>query len=242
MHSLTTLAGCNGVSLAIGFTETPNACRRTLTGAAALFQAIGNTPFIKVYDLKMPQWGITRPEYKGGLKGIGWNLTPENWEYAKNFIKAKEDNIAYELGWPTYSKMTEGYSPKPNIYYFTYSGDTTMPIPGSRERKAIPGTFAPMGYFANWEGRYLNPAKGITDESWFPNDGLVNTTVAPHPPGEPFKDYDGDENIEPGIWIQFPVEQKHHMSYMGVGEPIFSYYTFFFEIMKRACSLPTIDA
>lgn len=241
VHSCTLLAGCNGVSLAVQFTETPNACRRTLTAGAALFQAIGNTPFIKIYDFKMPHWGITDPDYKGGLKGMKWNLNSENWKLAKNFIKAEEDNIAYELGWPTYKKMTEGYSPKPNIYYFTYSGDTTMPIEGSKERRAIPGTFKPMGFFANMEGKYTNPALGITDETWFRNDGLVNTIVAPHPPGEPYKDWAGEDCIEPGIWIQFPVEQKHHMSYMGVGEPVFSYYTFFFEIMKRACSLPTID-
>ncbi len=90
VHSCTLLAGCNGVSLAVMFTETPNACRRTLTGAAALFQAIGNTPFIKIYDFKMPQWGITDPDYKGGLKGMKWNLNSENWKLAKNFINAPQ--------------------------------------------------------------------------------------------------------------------------------------------------------
>ena len=241
IHTCTLLAACNGVSLAVAFTETPNACRRTLTAGAALFQAVGNTPFIKIYDFKMPQWGITDPDYRGGLKGMKINLTPKNWKLAKNFINAKEDNIAYELGWPTCEAMTKGYSPKPNIYYFTYSGDTTKPIAGSKEREAVAGTFFPMAYFANFAGKYLNPSKGITDESWFPNDGLVNTRVAPHPQGEPFKDYDGEENIEPGIWIQMPVEQKHHMSYMGVGEQIFAYYSFFFDIMKRACSLPATE-
>lgn len=137
--------------------------------------------------------------------------------------------------------MTKDYSPKENIYYFTFSGDTTEPIPGSKERRAIPGTFPPMAIFANVEGKYLKPERGIEGEKWFHSDGLVNTWVAPHPPGEPYKDYDGEENIEPGIWIQFPIEQKHHMSYMGVNETPYAYFTFFHEIMKRACSLPTID-
>ena len=241
VHTCTTLAGCNGVSLAVAFTESPKLYSGVLNTLAYVFLALGNTPFVRIYDIKMPQWGLTEPNYKGGLKGLKIKINKEKVARVEKFVNAKEDNIAYELGWDTCAEMTKDYSPKENIYYFTYSGDTTEPIPGTNQRRAIPGTFPPMAIFANIEGKYLKPERGITDESWFRNDGLVNTCVAPHPPGEPYKDYDGDENIEPGIWIQFPIEQKHHMSYMGVNESPYAYFTFFHEIMKRACSLPTID-
>ena len=38
-----------------------------------------------------------------------------------------------------------------------------------------------------------------------------------------------------------PVEQKHHLSYMGTGETPYAYFTFFHEIMMRACNLPPIE-
>ncbi|MBQ1370987.1 MAG: hypothetical protein IIY38_07645 [Clostridia bacterium] len=241
VHTCTTLAACNGVSLGVAFTESPRLYNGVINTLAYIFLALGNTPFVRIYDIKMPQWGLTEPEYTGWLKGMHIKINKEKIARIEHFVNAKEDNIAYELSWDTCAEMTKDYSPKENIYYFTFSGDTTEPIPGSKERRAIPGTFPPMAIFANVEGKYLKPERGIEGEKWFHSDGLVNTWVAPHPPGEPYKDYDGEENIEPGIWIQFPIEQKHHMSYMGVNETPYAYFTFFHEIMKRACSLPTID-
>ena len=241
VHTCTELAGANGVSLAVAFVEAPRLYSGVLNTLAYVFLALGNTPFVRLYDIKMPQWGLTEPNYKGGLQGLHVKINQEKIDRVMNFLNTEEDNIAFELGYPTCSRMTKDFSPKKNIYYFTYHGDTTEAIPGSKERKAIDGTFLPMKIFANFEGHYLNSAAGITDESWFPNDGLVNTCVAPHPPGEPYKDWTGEDCIEPGVWIQFPTEQKHHMSYMGAGETPYQYFTFFHDIMKRACSLPTID-
>ena len=243
VHTCTELACCNGVSLGVAFTGAPRVYNGVLNTLAYLFIVLGNTPFVRIYDLKMPQWTLTERDYKGGLKGLKIDISKEKIARIQRFIANHEDNIAYELGWPVCKEMTKDFSPKKNIYYFTYSGDTTEPIPGSDERRAIDGTFFPMKIFANFEGHWLSPRPEdeISDPSWFPNDGLVNTKVAPHPEGEPFKDYDGEENIEPGLWIQMPIEQKHHLSYMGVGESPYAYFTFFHEIMMRACNLPSID-
>ena len=241
VHTCTVLACCNGVPLADAFNDSPKLYNGVLTFLAAVLLAVGNTPFIRVIDFKMPQWGITDADYKGTLKGTKCNLDPEHWKALSYFLSAREDNISDQMGLDMCTQLTKDFSPKSNIYYFSYAGDTTEPIPGAKERRAIPGTFPFLALMANVEGRFLRPEKGIDGEEWFPNDGLVNLLTTRHPRGEAFQDYDGEENIEPGIWIQMPVEQKHHFSYMGVNETVFEYYSFFYEIFKRACTLPPIE-
>jgi len=55
----------------------------------------------------------------------------------------------------------------------------------------------------------------VIDDSWLPNDGLVNVVSALYPFGEAHKDYDA-ENIEAGIWQVMPLlDQYDHMDFTG---------------------------
>ena len=241
VHTCTELACCNGVTLATMVDNNKKVLNAFVYTIAIALGLIGETPIVKFVDFKMPQWHITPPEYKGGLKGAKIWIGREKLKALATYPKNIEDNIAWELGVKTCYRMTKDYSPKSNIYYFSYAADTTEEVPGTEFRQSIPGTNPFMGLFGNMEGKYLYPEDGIDDPSWYASDGMVNLRSARHPEGEPFKVYDGEESIEPGIWMEMPIEQKHHMSYMGLGETTGTYHIFFFDFMKRACNLPAIE-
>ncbi len=59
-------------------------------------------------------------------------------------------------------------------------------------------------------------AGGLTiDESWQPNDGLVNTISAGAPLGQPSIDYEEGQTISPGVWNVMPITTGDHMSIQG---------------------------
>ncbi len=69
-------------------------------------------------------------------------------------------------------------------------------------------------------GLFMGSAKGVTrggiviDESWFPNDGVVNTVSCIAPVNEPKRAYD-PANLQPGIWQVLPVFQGDHAAILG---------------------------
>ncbi len=76
----------------------------------------------------------------------------------------------------------------------------------------------------------------VVDESWFENDGLVNTVSAKAPSYAPSTEFDKD-NITPGIWNIMPVYQGDHMSLQGgffkVNTDVERLYTEHFDMINR---------
>ncbi|MBR3738197.1 MAG: hypothetical protein IKN26_05615, partial [Eubacterium sp.] len=58
------------------------------------------------------------------------------------------------------------------------------------------------------------PKGFVVDESWFMNDGLVNTVSAMAPFDAPQKEYES-EDVERGIWNIMPIYDGDHMSLQG---------------------------
>ena len=58
------------------------------------------------------------------------------------------------------------------------------------------------------------PAGFEVDETWFMNDGLVNTISAIAPFGAPQKEYE-QGNVSRGIWNIMPIYDGDHMSLQG---------------------------
>jgi hypothetical protein len=54
----------------------------------------------------------------------------------------------------------------------------------------------------------------VVDESWWPNDGLVNTISAKAPFNAPSKDYD-ENDVQSGIWNIMPTFIGDHTVFMG---------------------------
>lgn len=76
----------------------------------------------------------------------------------------------------------------------------------------------------------------VVDESWYENDGLVNTVSAKSPSHAPSKDFEKD-NVTPGVWNIMPVYQGDHMSLQGgffkVNTDVERLYTEHFDIINQ---------
>ena len=71
------------------------------------------------------------------------------------------------------------------------------------------------------------------DDSWLPSDGIVNVKCLGAPFGSETVDYTEADTVRPGIWYHMPIEDKHHMSWVGIGEETQDYFSFFDSLLCR---------
>ncbi len=163
------------------------------------------------------------PLFTGGKADWIYSLTslaaPHNGTTAyglEDSMPENADSAAYDMFIDHALEINKNMVTDKNTYYFsisctasvrnddgTYKADKkTMEIlfrSSSDEMGMLKGTTS---------GGY------VVDESWFENDGLVNTVSAKAPSDAPSKDFDKD-NITPGVWNIMPVYQGDHMSLQG---------------------------
>ena len=69
-------------------------------------------------------------------------------------------------------------------------------------------------------GAYTNnraDAQMVIDETWKPNDGLVNVISAQHPTGDAYVDYvAGETRVKSGQWYVFPTLTGDHGTVIGM--------------------------
>ena len=126
------------------------------------------------------------------------------------------DTAAYDMFIDHTMEINRNMVIDENTYYFSISCTATI--------QNADGTYAAdkdrMEFLFHGDSDELGKLKGITtggyvvDESWFENDGLVNTVSAKAPSDAPSKDFDA-ENIAAGIWNIMPVYHCDHMSLQG---------------------------
>ena len=103
-----------------------------------------------------------------------------------------------------------------NVYYFSYpcnssvkqSDGTYLPDEDKTEAMFVKSSIL-MGRLTE-----TTPKGFVVDESWFMNDGLVNTVSAMAPFDAPQKEYES-EDVERGIWNIMPIYDGDHMSLQG---------------------------
>jgi triacylglycerol esterase/lipase EstA (alpha/beta hydrolase family) len=104
----------------------------------------------------------------------------------------------------------------PDTYYFSQPCVSTVIQEDGTSYPDLEITEAMFARSSVLIGKY----KGVTaggievDESWRPNDGLVNTLSARAPLNAPQKEFDPD-HIEKGIWNVFPDYHGDHSSLQG---------------------------
>ena len=127
-----------------------------------------------------------------------------------------EDCAAYDMLVDTALEMVKGFRTLPDVYYFsipcclTDIDENGNSVPDTaRMESMFTVSSREMGCYTGYTagGYYL-------DETWQPNDGLVNTISARAPFGAPQRDLD-ENDIQPGIWNVFPTYRGDHMSLQG---------------------------
>ena len=232
IHSVVTLSGVNnGTTFADFFGEKGI---KALAGAIYTANALAApTPLMGLLDFHTDQWGIMQkavsvpsvyPSLRRRMNGV------------KRLLNCRLDNVGYELQVTYAAKLNEKRAPCPSVYYYafrccrTHDDGRGRQVP-DRDMRRI------LKLWSTVIGRY-KPEKlrafGF-DDSWLPSDGIVNVKCLGAPFGAPVKAYDPAEKAEPGIWYEMPVEDKHHMSWVGIGEEpeaFFSFYDSLFALLR----------
>ena len=104
----------------------------------------------------------------------------------------------------------------PDIYYFSYAYRTTKET-ASGAQEVLPSTYSVLAPFAYIMGSYTGTTPGgiAIDQSWQPNDGLVNVVSALYPAGDPHTELD-PAAPQKGIWNVAPVREGHHGTVIGL--------------------------
>lgn len=143
------------------------------------------------------------------------NMIPAATE-DKDKNKAEWDNAAYDMYIDNALELNKEITTLENTYYFSVpcsasvqkENGTYVPVESKMESLFISSSKAMGAFIGETEGGF------VMDESWWENDGLVNTISATAPFGAPSKAYDA-EDIEKGVWNIMPVYDGDHMSLQG---------------------------
>ncbi len=139
---------------------------------------------------------VSKPEYDGR----------QLWDYA-SFDMHIDNALALNDTITTFD----------DVYYFAYPFISTTensegliePDPEITETMFLKN--------ATYMSRYVGTTTGgfVVDDSWRPNDGLVNTVSAGAPLGEAMTNYMEGQALLPGIWNVMPTITGDHMSPQG---------------------------
>ena len=230
VHSLTAIAAPHNGTTFIEANSDFTKFAADLTTAAA--KALGLSSLKGVYDFQLDQFGIRKDDNETFSQALDRVLRSD--------FLSHNDNAFLDLTIDKSLEINKGIEIQPNVYYFSYAGDQTStdPLTGNHYPtvSAIPsnGMCALMMPGSVNMGKYYDKytAGGIyIDQSWLPNDGLVNTVSALYPTTtdkntteclkrdgtQGWVNYDGYSNIafQPGIWYVMPVTRADHMQFVG---------------------------
>ena len=190
---------------------------------------LGISDFKGVYDFQLEQFGFYRKDGETVLEALDRVLHSD--------FLSHNDNAFLDLTIDKSLEINKGIEIQPNVYYFSYAGDQTSadPLTGNHYPtvSAIPsnGMSVLMMPGSINMGKYCDKytAGGFyIDQSWRPNDGMVNTVSAFYPihsdgtcltrdGRQGWTNYDGYSNIhfKPGIWYVMPVQSFDHIQFVG---------------------------
>lgn len=147
----------------------------------------------------------------------------ENSGAVSKSVKKKDDGriaddyAAYDMHIDNALELNDKITTFSDVYYFaqpycstvTDQNGKTEASPDMTENIFMKGSIIMTKYAGKTAG-------GVTiDESWQPNDGLVNTVSAMAPLGQDYLEYNKNDKLRPGIWYVFPTIAGDHMAPQG---------------------------
>ena len=131
--------------------------------------------------------------------------------------RSKDDSAEYDMKIDHAQAMLANFETQENVYYFSVPTDATMI--DEETGKVVPNydlvepLFQPCMHRV-CDVNFVTEGGIVVDESWWPNDGLVNTISAKAPFNAPSKDYD-ENDVQSGIWNIMPTFIGDHTVFMG---------------------------
>ena len=156
------------------------------------------------------------------------------------------DNSYAELTLDGAKTLNEWVKPLPKVYYFSYPYDATKPalltILNRERRVGDSEMMLPLQPLGAILGAYnKNTVNDIpVDDTWLPNDGMVNTISETAPFGDPKADFNA-EKIERGVWNVMPTQRGDHGKAIGLFQSEEWLVNFYMEQIKRINTLSERD-
>jgi len=158
----------------------------------------------------------------------------------KSFMSGK-DNAFYDLSPHGAKELNQIIKTVNSIYYFSYSYCTTEKSKISDNQIPLNSTILVLKPTATLIGSYTNTADDAPvkiDESWLPNDGLVNVVSAKYPTTEKHTDYTEGMKIARGIWHVLPTRTGHHGTVIGMDGNTQETHEFYTNLIVMINALP----
>lgn len=227
INSITTLCSPHNGSTLYYVVDQYNLIR---TALGVLYAAGGVTDVIEggLIDFNLEHFGIQ--------SGTSETLTLVNQTFSTG-----TDNAFYDLSPDGAAKLNEQIKKVDSVYYFSYAYCTTEKSIITDNQVPKKSTMLVLMPIATMIGRYTDTSETATikiDESWLPNDGLVNVVSAQCPSDEEMFTYSEDIEIERGNWYVFPTLEGDHGTVIGMGGNAQKTHSFYTDHMAIVDALP----
>lgn len=192
---------------------------------------IGNLYNSSIVDFQLEHFGIK--------SGNDDTISLVNGDFSKG-----KDNAFYDLSPDGAAELNKTIKMVEDVYYFSFAYNTTKKSPISDHQIPIASTMVVLMPVATLIGRYTNTSADASitiDNSWLPNDGLVNVVSAQYPTGDEHVDYNGDsEELNRGCWYVFPTLEGDHGTVIGMNGKTDETRKFYTDHIALINSLPRI--
>ena len=180
------------------------------------------------YDFRLEQFGMSGASTESQAESIINTVFSEG-----------TDNAAYDLSPDGAQELNKKIKLVDNIYYFSYSYLTTETSALTGKQIPKSSTLPVLIIPATLMGRYSTNTKTDfkIDETWLPNDGLVNVVSARYPIGDEYQEYDA-ENIVKGKWNVMPTLPGDHGTVIGMNVGAEETHNFYDTLFKMIDSQP----
>ena len=182
---------------------------------------------------------------EGGL--VDFNLdhfgiqsgTSQTLELINQKFSTGTDNAFYDLSPDGAAELNKTIKTVDSVYYFSYAYCTTEKSLITNHQLPKKSTLLVLMPVATLIGRYTNEDAQIKiDESWLPNDGLVNVVSAQCPSDEEMFSYTADTEIERGRWYVFPTLEGDHGTVIGMNGNVQKTHSFYTDHIALVDALP----
>ena len=169
----------------------------------------------RYYDFNLDHWGISKKENESITNYLSRFINHPAWN--------TKNSVAWDSSIQGAMELNDILTINPNVYYFSYS--TVASVIDTSTGYYKPADHLNMtNYPLSWIiGRTkVDMGNGEeTDESWFKNDGTVNTISMLRPftgenGPEPLKTFSDKGPIEKGIWNFMGEYELDHKSFIGI--------------------------
>ncbi len=149
----------------------------------------------------------------------------------------KEDNIFFDMGPVGMARLNQKIKTNLDVYYLCLSGEVTkdffgkVTIPTLKAGVTLP-TAALIAMFEN----YLPEAPVVTAKS-HASDGIINTEAEFPPVNDEATAFRSADRCQPGVWYQMPVEERNHLSFIGLFKRPDKFRNEIYDLMKIVSNL-----